>query len=101
MQVAFQKADGALAGRIVAEGDVDVAVDQPRRHGAALRLHHPVARPLRDQLVPPAQRGDHAVLQLQRVGDAAEFALNGLGVGEVNVKHYATVRPSTPRAMRS
>ena len=38
MQVAFQIADGALARRVVAEGDVDVGVDQAGdgRHAAGV-----------------------------------------------------------------
>ena len=33
MQVAFEIADGALARRVVAEGDVDVGIDQARDRG--------------------------------------------------------------------
>ena len=41
VEVAFEIADGALARRVVAEGDMDVRVDQPgdRRHAAGVDHH--------------------------------------------------------------
>ena len=43
MQIAFEIADRALARRVVAEGDVDMGIDQARDRGHAAGVDHDVA----------------------------------------------------------
>ena len=68
MDIAFQKPDGALARRIIAEGDVDVRVDEAgdRRHAAGI---------------------DHHVGALDRCGGRRADMGNALAVGDDDVAH--------------
>ncbi len=43
VNIAFEKANGALARRVVAEGDVDMGIDQARDGDRAVRVDHDVA----------------------------------------------------------
>src|SRR6056297_2909219 len=69
MDVARQVADDVLAGGEITEGDMHMAVDQPRRGGGAVRVDHHLA-----SIERPLGHAD--------AGDPARIANDRIGLGE-------------------